>query len=392
MCRYWKELGTATRLGATPLLGGSDVARNRILIVDDNADTVSLLEIMLSAEGYEDLVSTTDPKEVVPLCEEADPDLILLDLRMPRMDGFEVMEELRDTSGFEYRPILVLTAEGNPQARKKALALGARDFVTRPFDDWELLLRVRNLLETRELTQALRAAQGRLEETVTERTRDLWEALQKLERSQEELRLSREDTVVRLAIAAEFRDDETLDHVRRMSRYCGLLASKVGEDDGRSNLIRLASVMHDVGKIGIPDSILTKRGEFTHEERLVMEKHAEIGHRILVGSNSKLLQLAASISLTHHERYDGSGYPEGLVGDDIPREGRIAAIADVFDALTNHRTYRRRLSLSDAMRTMQEGRGTSFDPKLLDLFFDAIDEVLTIREAHPDEDERARAG
>lgn len=361
------------------------------MIVDDNADTLRVLEGLLSADGLTDLVGTTDPTTVMSLCEEVDPDLILLDLRMPVMDGFQVMQELSTRSDFAYRPIVVLTAEGNRDARNKALAMGAKDYITKPFDSREVVLRVKNLLQSRELTQQLRISNELLEEAVSHRTVNLWEALQELERSQEELRLSREETVLRLAVAAEFRDDETIHHVHRMSRYCELLADKVGEEEERTS-IRLASAMHDVGKLGIPDAILTKRGTFTPEERTAMQKHAEIGYRILEGSNSSLLQLAATIALTHHERFDGSGYPRGLVAQDIPLSGRIAAIADVFDALTTNRSYRRRFPLAEALQMMKSGRGSLFDPDLLDAFFDSIPEVLRIQEEHDDPVEGEKTG
>lgn len=202
------------------------MAGTRILIVDDNPDTLRMLEGLLSTEGLTDLVGTTDPTTVMSLCDEVDPDLILLDLRMPVMDGFQVIQKLSARSDFAYRPVVVLTAEGNRDARKKALAMGAKDYITKPFDNWEVVLRVKNLLQSRELTQQLRASNELLEEAVSHRTVNVWDALQELERSQEELRLSREETVLRLAVAAEFRDDETIHHVRRMSRYCELLAHK----------------------------------------------------------------------------------------------------------------------------------------------------------------------
>lgn len=379
--------------GAKSSCGEGDVASNRVLIVDDNADNLRMLELLLLAEGLCDVVGTTDPTAVMTLCDEVDPDLILLDLRMPVMDGFQVMQQLGTRADFDYRPIVVLTAEGKRDARKKALALGAKDYITKPFDGWEVVLRVKNLLQTRDLTERLRASNEALEDAVAHRTANLWDALQELEKSQEELRLSREETVLRLAVAAEFRDDETIHHVRRMSRYCEVLARNVGEEGGGRTLIRLASAMHDVGKLGIPDRILVKRGKFSPEERAEMEKHAQIGHRILHGSSSKLLQLAATISLTHHERFDGSGYPRGLVGEAIPLPGRIAAIADVFDALTTNRTYRRRFPLAEALRTMRSGKGTLFDPDLLDVFLDSMHDVLRIKEEHDDPaEEEERTG
>ena len=200
----------------------------------------------------------------------------------------------------------------------------------------------------------------------------------------EELRLAQEEMVERLSIAAEFRDDEAARHVQRMSRYCALIARRAGESGEHTELIRTASVMHDVGKIGIPDSILLKPGKLTPEERRIMEQHSEIGYRILSGARSGILTLAASIAWTHHERVDGTGYPRKIAGDDIPAEGRIAAIADVFDALTSNKVYKKAFPLDQALNIMREGRGTHFDSGLLDLFLDAIDEVVGIQEQFAD--------
>jgi response regulator RpfG family c-di-GMP phosphodiesterase len=224
-----------------------------------------------------------------------------------------------------------------------------------------------------------------LELKVKERTSDLWQAVRHLENSKEQLRRSQEETVQRLARAAEFRDDETGQHIQRMSRYCGLLMEKAGFDRGHADLVRVASQMHDVGKIGTPDNILLKPGRLTSDERALMERHAQIGHDILSESTSDLLQMAATIAVTHHERMDGKGYPRGLAGDEIPIEGRVAAIADVFDALTTDRVYRSAFPLTTALEFMRDGRGAHFDPRLLDLFLDAIPEVLETKKRFDEE-------
>ncbi|HYO61441.1 MAG TPA: HD domain-containing phosphohydrolase [Actinomycetota bacterium] len=199
-----------------------------------------------------------------------------------------------------------------------------------------------------------------------------------------ELRLAQEDVVERLSIAAEFRDDETARHVQRMSRYTALLARRSGGSPDRAEQVRTASVMHDVGKIGIPDSILLKPGKLTPEERRIMEQHSEIGYRILSGSRSELLTLAAKIAWTHHERVDGNGYPRRIAGEDIPIEGRMAAIADVFDALTSNKVYKKASPVQQAVDIMREGRGTHFDADLLYLFLDSMDEVVRIKERYAD--------
>ncbi len=216
----------------------------------------------------------------------------------------------------------------------------------------------------------------------------LRETIADLERSETALAHSQEETIMRLSIAVETRDQETGDHIERMGRYCALLANKIGWDQDRCELLRIAAPLHDVGKIAIPDAVLLKPGALTPEERTEMEKHAEIGHEILAGSDSPLLDLAARIALSHHEHWDGGGYPNGLMGGEIPIEGRMAAIADVFDALTSDRVYRPAMTVERALAIMSEGRGTHFDPELLDVFFDSIVEVLMIRDGHVEEQQK----
>jgi len=218
----------------------------------------------------------------------------------------------------------------------------------------------------------------------------LRETIEDLERSENSLEHAQEETIMRLSMAVERRDQETGDHIERMGRYCSLLASKLGWSDQKCELLRIAAPLHDVGKIAIPDAILLKPGALTPEERLEIEKHAEVGHEILAGSDSPLLDLAARIALSHHEHWDGSGYPNGLVGEEIPIEGRMAAIADVFDALTSDRVYRPAMTVERSLAIMSEGRASQFDPTLLDTFFDSIVEVLLIRDGHVEEKQQQR--
>jgi putative two-component system response regulator len=246
------------------------------------------------------------------------------------------------------------------------------------------LITVANALRRRELEAENRMHRERLEQTVLERTASLHQALERLQQAEQDIRLSQEETVLRLARASEQRDDDTGHHIRRMSLYCALLARRLGWSQERCEMTRLASVMHDVGKIGIPDHILGKPGALTPHEFNMMKQHVDLGYRILVGSKSELLQLAASIAWTHHEKYDGSGYVRGLAGEAIPIEGRIAAIADVFDALTSKRVYRPAFSVQKAVSIMQEGRGKHFDPALLDLFLTPLDGVLAIKHEFDD--------
>ena len=361
----------------------------RIVIVDDQPANVRLLERMLAGAGYMNVSCTTDPLRALELVEEFNPDLLLLDLHMPQLDGFGVLEEMgrRFPQSQTFLPVLVLTADVTAESRQRALLLGAKDFIAKPFDRTEVILRVKNLLETRSLHLEIRAHSELLEHQVEERTKELRTAVNGLEFAERELKLSRAETIERLSIAAEFRDDDTAKHIHRMSRYCGLLAGAFGYDDDDREQLQIASAMHDVGKIGIPDRILLKPGPLTPEERQMMQTHAEIGYQILSGSHSELLRRASLIAWTHHERFDGDGYPRGMTGEEIPIDGRIAAIADVFDALTTDRVYRKAFDPAEAVRIMREGRATQFDARLLDCFFELEDEALRIKNAY--EEERA---
>jgi cyclic di-GMP phosphodiesterase len=367
----------------------SGVDISRILIVDDEEDNVHLLESILDRAGFRNYKSTTDSERVLHLYRDYRPDLILLDLRMPNLDGFAILEQLKaEIPTGEYLPIIVMTADVDEEAKRRALSLGAKAFMTKPFDHIEAVLRVRNVLESRHFHVALRAQNDLLEVRVLERTKGLWEAVQRLTESEAATREAVEETIQRLAMAAELRDEETGWHIERMSRYAALIANRIGLDNFRCETLRLASSMHDVGKIGVPDRILLKRGKLTAKEFVVIKLHPEVGHRLLAESSATVLQDAATIALTHHERFDGAGYPAGLAGDEIPLEGRIAAVADVFDALTSTRIYRKAFPLGQALEMMRKERGAHFDPTLLDAFFPALDEALQIMQRYEDRRER----
>ena len=325
-----------------------------ILVVDDQETNVLLLEKLLKQTGYENVTSTTDSRRVLPMFLALQPDIVLLDLHMPHLDGYAVMEQLgpRIPRG-TYLPLLVLTADITPQAKQRALKLGAKDFVTKPFDHAEVLLRIANLVETRRLHLQMRNQNALLEEKVKMRTQDLEEA--------------RIEILERLAVAAEFRDDDTGQHTHRVGRTAGLIALSLGWSDDEAELLRRAAPLHDVGKIGIPDSILLKPDRLTEDEFERMKEHTLIGARILSGSRFKLLQLAEEIALTHHERWDGNGY-SGLLGDSIPMAGRIVAVADVFDALTHERPYKDAWPVQKALDEISRGSGTQFDPIVVQAF------------------------
>ncbi len=336
----------------------------RILIVDDQEVNIRLLEDILGrVGGYTTLKSTTDSRKVIPLYAEFRPDLILLDLRMPYLDGFGVMEELKPLiSVGSYVPILVLTADVTPEVKQRALAGGAKDFLTKPFDPNEVLLRIKNLLETRSLHLELQNQNHILEEKVRERTREL-----------EETHI---EVLERLALAAEYRDDETGQHTRRVGQTSAILAQALGLPHGDVVLIQRAAPLHDVGKIGIPDRILLKAGRLTPEEFDVIKTHTTIGAKILSGGRFQLLRMAEEIALTHHERWDGTGYPQGLKGDSIPLAGRIVAIADAFDALTHERPYKRAWPVKEAAAELKRCAGTQFDPELVRVFLALNTEAL----------------
>jgi putative two-component system response regulator len=342
----------------------------RILIVDDQSSNIYVLERILRRAGYGNLLSTTDPRKTVALFDEFAPDLVVLDLHMPDMDGFAVLEQLRPQIPEEtYLPILVLTGDGSLASRRRALSAGAKDFLPKPFDTTEVILRIRNLLEARFLYLELQAQNDSLEAKVRQRTRELEEA--------------QIEILERLALAAEFRDDATRQHTKRVGTWAALLAQKLGLPEGVAELLRRAAPLHDLGKIGIPDSILLKLDRLTDEEFRVIQTHTQVGARILSGSRHELLQLAEQIAATHHEHWDGSGYTPGVRGEAIPLVGRIVAVVDVFDALTHSRPYKPAWTVEDAVAELERQSGRQFDPRVVDAFVELLIEtrVLERREA-----------
>jgi putative two-component system response regulator len=325
----------------------------RILVVDDEPGNVELLRRVLDRAGFRKVDSTNDPREVATLYVQTRPDLILLDLHMPHMDGLAVMDQLNEIIEASYLPILMLTGDVTPEARREALLHGAKDFVNKPFNPDEVLLRIRTLLETRFLYLQIQSQNQLLEAKVRERTREL-------ESAQIEI-------IERLARAAEFRDDNTGQHTERVGQMAGLLARELGLPDSQISLMQRAAPLHDVGKIGIPDAILLKLGKLTSAEFELVKTHTTIGARILSGSRFALLRLAEEIAFNHHERWDGGGYA-GLVGDDIPLSGRIVSVADVFDALTQKRPYKPAWPVDEAIAEIVRQRGQQFDPDVVDAF------------------------
>jgi len=327
----------------------------RILVVDDQDPNLRLLEAILRRAGYTNLLCLADSREVTTQFVEFQPDLILLDLHMPHQDGFAVLGGLGSLiPPGSYLPVLVLTADITAEAKQRALSGGAKDFLTKPFDPVEVVLRSQNLLETRYLHRELQDQNRVLEERVRERTQQLEEA--------------HHEILERLAVAAEFRDDETGQHIKRVGHMSAVLARNLGLPQDQVELIERAAPLHDVGKIGIPDHILRKPGPLTPEEFEVIKAHAAIGARILSGGRFPLLRMAEEIALTHHERWDGTGYPQGLTGEAIPLSGRIVALADAFDAIISLRPYKGAQRIEEAITTIAAGAGTQFDPRVVDAF------------------------
>jgi len=355
----------------------------RILVVDDEAMMRRLLEKLLRMEGYEVALASSGEQALAELSKHG-ADTVLLDMRMPGMTGLDVCRQIRAHRRGLHTPVVFITAVNDRELRRRGMEAGADDFLSKPFDEVELLARIRNCVRVKRYYDNLAQQKEQLELAVNERTAALNDAIARLTQSQLDLRNSQEETIYRLSRAAEFRDDETGQHLQRMSRYCQIIARHIGLDEATCELLRIASPMHDVGKLGIPDRILLKPGRLTPDEFTVMKGHAEIGYRILVGSDATPLKMAATIAHTHHEKWDGNGYPRGLKGEEIPLFGRIAAIADVFDALTSARPYKPAWPLDDALQLMRSSRGTHFDPTLIDVFFAALPEVLAIRDRFVD--------
>ena len=349
------------------MLEEKTIKEAKVLIVDDRIENITLIEKMLEIEGYTNVISTTDPTVVESIYLEQNSDLILLDLNMPIMDGYQVIERICEVDP-DYPPIIVLTAQGDRDSRIKALDLGARDFLVKPFDRAELMTRIRNMLEVRVLTKATKNQNKKLDSMVRERTKELND--------------TRLEVIRRLGRAAEYRDDLTGFHIIRMSRYSQMLALEAGMSAEDADNVLNASPMHDIGKIGIPDSVLLKPGKLEPKEWEIMKTHVDIGVEILSGSDSVLMNMAAEIAQNHHEKWDGSGYPCGLKGDAIPLTGRIVAVADVFDALTTARPYKKAWSIEEATTFLKEQSGQHFEPRLIELFLGILPNILDVRKQY----------
>lgn len=351
-----------------------------ILVVDDQPQNIELLEVYLVPQGYE-IVKAANGEEALEKLYGNQIDLILLDVMMPGMDGFEVIRRVRQDNTHRLLPIILVTALREKEDRVKGIKAGCDDFLSKPFDKMELLARVRSLLKVKDYNDLMSNYREELESEVTRRTEELKHAL-------EMIKAAGLETIYRLSIAAEYRDKDTGAHIKRMSCYSAAVASRMGLNKSVIDNILYAAPMHDLGKIGIPDRILVKPAKLDPVEWEIMKQHTIIGASILKGSDAEFIRLGESIAQHHHEKWDGSGYPNGLKGIEIPIAGRITAIADVFDALTYKRPYKEAFSIEKSMAIIREGRGSHFDPDVADAFFAIQDEILAIKKQYADDNEQ----
>ena len=351
-----------------------------ILVVDDQVQNIELLEAHLVPHGYE-IIRAVNGEDALDKLSGNQIDLILLDIMMPGMDGFEVTRRVRQSKKNHLLPVILVTALWETEDRIKGIEAGCDDFISKPIDKLELLARIRSLLKVKDYNDLMLNYRTELESEVTARTEQLNQALLRL-------KTTSLDTIYRLSMASEYKDEDTGAHIKRMSRYSAAVARRMGLDENIIETILYAAPMHDLGKIGIPDQILMKPGKLDLAEWKIMKMHTVIGAKILQGSDAEFIKLGESIALSHHEKWDGSGYPNGDKGLEIPIAGRIVAIADVFDALTSKRPYKEPFSIEKSLAIVKEERGTHFDPNVVDAFFDIQDEILNIKKQYSEDNQK----
>jgi len=350
----------------------------KILVVDDDRMSRLLLNTILSRISYR-VSEAFDGEDCLEKTESFCPDLILMDVGMPGMDGLDVTRLLKKNDETKNIPVMIISGHDDLEERVRAVEAGAEDFLSKPVEQTILKAKVKSLLKIKEYNDNVHNYQKKLEKEVEKKTSNLKQALDDLQIASEKLRLYSMDTILRLSQAAEYKDTDTGEHIQRISYYIQAIGKVMTLTDEEIEAYQYASPMHDVGKIGIPDHILMKPGPLDDSEWEIMKQHTVIGGKILGGSDSSILKTAETIALTHHEKWNGRGYPHGLKGLDIPMAGRITAIADVFDALTSKRPYKEPFSVEKAFEIMAEDRGKSFDPELLDAFFSIKTEIADIR-------------
>lgn len=351
---------------------GHDATPQIVVIVDDDIFGLALLRTLVEKAGTVHVETFPDPLEALAWCRNNEMDVLITDYEMPGMNGLALVRALRAHPRTRDVPMMMITALEDRDIRYQALDCGANDYLNKPLDAPEVRARVRNMLAVSEGQRALQRRSDYLAREVRKATASIAEREREI--------------VLRLSRAAEFRDVETGSHIMRIAHFSELIARALGRPEGECEQIFLASPMHDVGKIGIPDNILLKPGRFTGEEFEIMQQHTVIGHRILSGSQSELLQLAAEIALSHHERFDGAGYPHKRAGTAIPMAGRIVAVADVFDALMSSRPYKRAWTLDETLGLIRVGRGKQFDPDCVEALVLALPQILATRERFAEEE------
>ncbi len=359
--------------------------KHRILIVDDEVLNRSVFKEMVESLGHVAEVAEDGVGALAMM--KLDIDLVLMDVNMPGIDGFETVRRIRKDPEVGDLPIIMVTALAGKEDRLRAVEAGANDFIAKPVDLTELQVRTASLLKIKEHQDDIKRYQSELEALVEKRTVALRRTLDEMAEAQRRTHEAYLDTIHRLAVAAEYKDMYTAAHINRVSYYCSMLGRALHLPPGETETILHASPMHDVGKLGIPEGILLKPGKLDPDEWKIMKKHTTIGAHILGGSTSELLQAGEIIALSHHEWWDGSGYPQGLVGEDIPIMGRICAVADVFDAMTTERPYKDAMSNEQAFEILGEKRGAHLDPQIVDLFLESLDDVAAIQEIYRDKNE-----
>lgn len=349
---------------------------SRILLVDDELMNRQVASKILKKEGFE-VIMAENGKQAIELLENPPDgkqfDLILMDLMMPVMDGFEATEIIKRQASYQTIPLIIISALSDKTSILKGLKLGADEYLTKPFDIVEFTLRISNAIKIGRYQHMLIDQQAVLEQMVAEKSAQLQQALAEVQKSEK-------DILSILDKTAEYRDNETSEHTVRVGEMSAFIARELGWDEQQAELIRLAAPLHDIGKVGIPDNILLKPGRLDDQEFAIMKQHAQIGHEILSQKQTPILKMAAEIAFTHHEKYNGMGYPRGLAKDDIPQSGAIVAVVDVFDALLSSRPYKKAFSLAQTVDIIQQDRGQHFHPQICDCLLKNVSKLTAIRD------------
>ncbi|MDF1875955.1 response regulator [Sulfurimonas sp. SAG-AH-194-I05] len=343
-----------------------------ILLCDDELMNRKVASKILKKEGFE-VIEAVNGKEAISLLQHNKVDLILMDLMMPVMDGYEATKIIKSDEELSWIPLIVISALSDKDSIKKGLELGANEYITKPFDIIEFRLRVKNAVQLGAYQSMLRDNKSLLEAEVSKKTKELQTALQEIQQHEK-------DILAILGKVVDVRDNETSAHTVRVGHMAAVIAQKLGYSQDYCDLMRVAAPMHDIGKIAIPDNILLKPGKLDEDEFEIMKQHAQIGAEIFGQTTTPLLELASQIANTHHEKYNGLGYPNGLKGDEIPMSGAIVSVVDVFDALLSSRPYKKAFSMEKTLEIIQESSGSNFNPKIVDLFMENLDAILDVRE------------